>query len=507
MTRPFTYVFQLWFIGTLFMFRLGCLISHIRRTLRPGVLSWIRDPEDPDFQPIKEILERKTLTHLRKIGASATMYGGLIVCLFGVTCFLFGQLVKGTELLPLRLSGRPPFVPLDLLCVVFVLPALAKLTRPLKRASSISRRWWRFATYRLGIAEYFFEPKRIAAGARDSAKKEPSFYARVPDSDNSILGSPLMIQVDEGGQPISERGKEALQVQEEKIAKMKEPKAKYKVLCLPVGFGRRVKLLLFFLWASMAVGALVTVFVPIIVGRWILGDQADHHDVYAFTRGIIALSPLFPLADLLSRTKTAQWKLDRPSWGGEGKLQGNRRARRELRQSLWWTRPSTPLAKKRLRLRMRRWAWRAGNAAVILMSFGLLMPALVGLTVDQREYPVLQEEERVRTLTDSSSLRLFSVSWRCSALRPYPLLAHPSSTDFDALRLGHGTSRAGSLLSRRHSATASRLVCSRQGDVPTRSASPCPALLPTQRLPPYSGELSPAPLSPASPRKRAGVSS
>lgn len=384
LTRPFTYVFQLWFIGTLFMFRLGCLISHIRRTLRPGVLSWIRDPEDPDFQPIKEILERKTITHLRKIGASATMYGGLIICLFGFTCYLFGQLVKGTDLLPLRLSGRPPLVPLDLLCVVFVLPALAKLTRPLKRSSRISRRWWRFATYRLGVAEYFFEPKGIA-GAKRRAGKEPSFYARVPNSDNSILGSPLMIQVDESGEPISERGKEALQVQEEKIAKMKEPKAKYKVLRLPIGFGRRVKLLLFFLWASMAIGALVAVFVPIVFGRWILGDQGNHHDVYAFTRGMIALSPLFPLADLLSRTKTAQWRLDRPSWGGEGKLQGNRRARREMRKSLWWTSPSTPLAKKRLRLRMRRWTWRAANAVVILLTFGLLMPALVGLTVDQRE--------------------------------------------------------------------------------------------------------------------------
>ncbi|CAG8693758.1 11360_t:CDS:2, partial [Ambispora leptoticha] len=75
---PFTSIFLHWFIGTGFMFHFAVFVSLCREIVRPGVMWFIRDPNDPQFHPIKEILERPVLTQLKKIGASGIMYSAMI---------------------------------------------------------------------------------------------------------------------------------------------------------------------------------------------------------------------------------------------------------------------------------------------------------------------------------------------------------------------------------------------------------------------------------------------
>lgn len=76
-------------VGTTFMFQFAMYVSTVREIVRPGVMWFVRDPNDPHFQPMQEILDRGFLLQLRKLTAGVIMYtimilggiGGFVVSL------------------------------------------------------------------------------------------------------------------------------------------------------------------------------------------------------------------------------------------------------------------------------------------------------------------------------------------------------------------------------------------------------------------------------------------
>ncbi|KAJ3244898.1 hypothetical protein HK104_008001, partial [Borealophlyctis nickersoniae] len=64
---PWTWRFLHWLAGTTFMFQFALYVSTIRDIVRPGVLWFIRDPNDQRFHPMNDILERPFLLQLRKL--------------------------------------------------------------------------------------------------------------------------------------------------------------------------------------------------------------------------------------------------------------------------------------------------------------------------------------------------------------------------------------------------------------------------------------------------------
>lgn len=70
--------------------------------MRPGAMWFIKDPSDQNFHPIRDILERPALVQLRKLGASALMYGVVVVGGVGS----IGALFWLSGILPLRWRPR-----------------------------------------------------------------------------------------------------------------------------------------------------------------------------------------------------------------------------------------------------------------------------------------------------------------------------------------------------------------------------------------------------------------
>ena len=65
------------------------------------------DPDDPNFHPVKDVLDRLVMMQLRKIGFSALIYGVLvIVCLGGVMWSL--HLATAESVLPIHWSSNEP---------------------------------------------------------------------------------------------------------------------------------------------------------------------------------------------------------------------------------------------------------------------------------------------------------------------------------------------------------------------------------------------------------------
>lgn len=72
--------------------------------MRPGAMWFIKDPQDQNFHPIRDVLDRSTLTQLRKLAVSAVMYS-LVVAL-GVGGIIFCFRLWGKTLLPFRWKLR-----------------------------------------------------------------------------------------------------------------------------------------------------------------------------------------------------------------------------------------------------------------------------------------------------------------------------------------------------------------------------------------------------------------
>jgi E3 ubiquitin-protein ligase MARCH6 len=65
---------------------------------------FVKDPEDRNAHPIRDILERHTLTQLKKICISGLMYSGVVACLVGSVA---GLLILGhRSILPFRWKNR-----------------------------------------------------------------------------------------------------------------------------------------------------------------------------------------------------------------------------------------------------------------------------------------------------------------------------------------------------------------------------------------------------------------
>lgn len=102
-SNPYSSCFLHWFFGTGFLFGVAVFVALCREIVRPGVIWFIRDPNDPQFHPIREMIERPTIPLLQKILHSAMMYAGLILAAVGTVVYF---LDFTTNIFPL-------FVPLE----------------------------------------------------------------------------------------------------------------------------------------------------------------------------------------------------------------------------------------------------------------------------------------------------------------------------------------------------------------------------------------------------------
>ncbi|PHH78698.1 hypothetical protein CDD80_6436 [Ophiocordyceps camponoti-rufipedis] len=177
---PLTSIFVHWFVGTGYMFHFALFVSMCRKIMRPGVLceglasvqillqpladlepDFIRDPDDPEFHPIRDVLERSLTTQLRKILFSAFVYGALvIVCLGGVVWSLSYTL---PGVLPIHYSSNEPVLefPVDLLFYNFLMPQAVKVLRPGDGLHAMYTWWFRKCARGLRLTFFLFGERRI----------------------------------------------------------------------------------------------------------------------------------------------------------------------------------------------------------------------------------------------------------------------------------------------------------------------------------------------------------
>lgn len=124
------------------------------------ISDFIRDPDDPEFHPVRDVLERNVTTQLRKILFSAFVYGALvIVCLGGVVW----SLSTLSNVLPIHYSSNEPILefPIDLLFYNFAMPLAVKFFRPSDGLHIMYTWWLRKCARFLRLSWFLFGERRI----------------------------------------------------------------------------------------------------------------------------------------------------------------------------------------------------------------------------------------------------------------------------------------------------------------------------------------------------------
>ena len=77
-------IFQHWLVGMVYVFYFASFVILLREVLRPGVLWFLRNLNDPDFNPIQEMIHLSIARHLRRFCASLVMFGTSIMVMLYV---------------------------------------------------------------------------------------------------------------------------------------------------------------------------------------------------------------------------------------------------------------------------------------------------------------------------------------------------------------------------------------------------------------------------------------
>jgi E3 ubiquitin-protein ligase MARCH6 len=336
---PVTSIIVHWFAGTCYMFHFALFVTMCRKIMRKGVLYFIRDPDDPNFHPVRDVLDRSISTHLRKIGFSALVYGTLITVCLGSVVWGVYFLVK--DALPIHWSSNEPVLqfPVDLLFYTFLVPMTGELFEPAEKLNDIYKWFFRFCARQLRLTWFFFGERQkdeegyqihkswlgffwfksnrtentTTDSEQSSSTASPSDntnfvrdgrFVRAPASDSVRIpkGQSTLLEVTEDndridGQPDRDDGLHG------------KKNEKFALVYVPPNLRFRIFSFIACIWVFTAsVGLGMTIF-PLVLGRMIftslVPELSRMNDVYAFSLGVYSLGALYVL---LARVRpTLDW--------------------------------------------------------------------------------------------------------------------------------------------------------------------------------------------------------
>ncbi|KAM5351120.1 hypothetical protein ACJ41O_003843 [Fusarium nematophilum] len=346
---PLTSVFVHWFVGTGYMFHFALFVSMCRKIMRQGVLYFIRDPDDPEFHPVRDVLERNLTTQLRKILFSAFVYGALvIVCLGGV---VWGLSYTMPNVLPVHYSSNEPVLefPVDLLFYNFLMPLAVNFFKPGDGLHAMYTWWFRTCARGLRLTYFLFGERRIdeegslRLGRDRRNRRFPWYKTLFLELNHKYHVVPkTWIDFFDGGDakprnPLTQQQIKSLTRQKSRLRaagqlvesghfvrapasdRVKIPKGKkvflevnergerrdgqidtdlyastqYQMVYIPPHFRARVFLFILFIWIFAAVTGVGFTIIPLVFGRrmfkMLIPEHIRTNDIYAFSIGVYLL--------------------------------------------------------------------------------------------------------------------------------------------------------------------------------------------------------------------------
>nr|XP_026696398.1 E3 ubiquitin-protein ligase MARCH6 [Ciona intestinalis] len=184
LASPGTCIFVHWLVGMVFVFYFATFLMLLREVLRPGALWFLRNLNDPDFNPIHEMIHLPIYRHCRRFLLSVIIFGITIVIIAWFPVKLIGYCIP--NFLPYNGSAQytSPVgeFPLQLLVLQFVLPGLLEQGHTRIWLKGTIKLWSKVVGGMLGVKSYLLgdDEQRVILVPDDNNNNEPAENAGIP---------------------------------------------------------------------------------------------------------------------------------------------------------------------------------------------------------------------------------------------------------------------------------------------------------------------------------------
>ncbi|KAA3482425.1 putative E3 ubiquitin ligase SUD1 isoform X1 [Gossypium australe] len=263
--------------------------------LRNGVLYFLRDPADPNYNPFRDLIDDPVHKHARRVLLSVAVYGSLIVMLVFLPVKLAMRMVP--SIFPLDISVSDPFteIPADMLLLQICIPFAVEHFKLRATIKSLLRYWFTAVGWALGLTDFLL-PRPEENGGQDNVNVEPGQQDRLqvvqlggqeqPMVAFAAADDPNRGLVASGNSNVAEEFDEDEQTDSDSVNFIDAFFSRY-------SFVLRIVLLLVIAWMTLLIFNSALIVVPISLGRALFNAipllPITHgikcNDLYAFVIG------------------------------------------------------------------------------------------------------------------------------------------------------------------------------------------------------------------------------
>nr|XP_023651481.1 E3 ubiquitin-protein ligase MARCH6 isoform X2 [Paramormyrops kingsleyae] len=265
-SAPGTTMFLHWLVGMVYVFYFASFILLLREVLRPGVLWFLRNLNDPDFNPVQEMIHLPIYRHLRRFILSVVVFGSIVLLMLWLPIRIIKQVLPSFLPYNVMLYSDAPVseLSLELLLLQVVLPALLEQGHTRQWLKGLVRAWTVTAGYLLDLHSYLLG---------DQEENENNGNQQARNNNNN------------GAAPVVGEG---LHAAHQAILQQGGPVG-FQPYHRPIRFPFRIVLLILFMCLTLLLASLLCLTLPVFTGRWLMSfwtGSAKIHELYTAACGL-----------------------------------------------------------------------------------------------------------------------------------------------------------------------------------------------------------------------------
>jgi hypothetical protein len=164
-----------WLVGMVYIFYFASFVLLLREIIRPGVLWFLRNLNDPDFHPVQEMIQQPTYRHARRFLLSSIIFGSAILVIIWLPTRIIHILFPG--FLPYRVqpSSEAPMseLSMELFVLQVILPALLEKGHTRAFVKGTIRQWIITMATVLTLHSYLLGKKSPQHREQSQARAQP----------------------------------------------------------------------------------------------------------------------------------------------------------------------------------------------------------------------------------------------------------------------------------------------------------------------------------------------
>uniref|UniRef100_A0A671MU51 E3 ubiquitin-protein ligase MARCHF6 n=1 Tax=Sinocyclocheilus anshuiensis TaxID=1608454 RepID=A0A671MU51_9TELE len=269
-SAPGTTMFLHWLVGMVYVFYFASFILLLREVLRPGVLWFLRNLNDPDFNPVQEMIHLPIYRHLRRFILSVVVFGSIVLLMLWLPIRIIKHIFPSFLPYNVMLYSDAPVseLSLELLLLQVVLPALLEQGHTRQWLKGLVRAWTVTAGYLLDLHSYLLG---------DQEDNENNANQQANNNNNQQARNNAIPVVGEG-----------LHAAHQAILQQGGPVG-FQPYHRPMKFPLRIVLLVLFMCVTLLLASLVCLTLPVFTGRWLMSfwtGSAKIHELYTAACGL-----------------------------------------------------------------------------------------------------------------------------------------------------------------------------------------------------------------------------